>query len=244
MLPTLLLAGNFAMATGADTVGELLVATIAGLSGSVWALILILAFVLVWGCVIGVRMASWKTSRQTARSRKIGAAGERRGIKMLRKAGYRILEHQPSGRAKVRIDDQPQCFRVRADALVKRDGMVFVVELKGGEMVSTLRHRHTRRQLLEYSLAFDVDGVLLVDAYAGNIHTVEFMCADGLPVATRARDFDEAYEDDDEYETDEDETEDDSELDENAGDESEEDEPAPERRRNPDRRRRERRRAS
>ncbi len=172
----------------------------AGLSGSLWALILILGFVLIWGWVVGLRTAAWKVSRRAARARKLGEAGERRGLRLLRRAGYRILERQPSGRARVRVDEQVQGFRVRADALVTRDEMVFVVEFKGGEQVSSLKHRHTRRQLLEYSLAFDVDGVLLVDAYDGEILTVEFLCADGLPVASRARDhgFDESLDEADE----------------------------------------------
>lgn len=189
----------------------MLAAAIAGLSGSAWALILILAFVLIWGCVLGVRMAAWKTSRRAARARKLGEVGERRGLRVLRKAGYRIVERQPSGRSRVVVDGQQHGFRLRADALVKRAGLVYVAEFKGGQQVARLSNRHTRRQLLEYAIAFDVDGILLVDAVEGEISTVEFVCADGLPVASRARDLDDdEYEDgveddeyDDEYEDDE-----------------------------------------
>ncbi len=185
----------------------MLAAAIAGLSGSAWALILILAFVLIWGCVLGVRMAAWKTSRRAARARKLGEVGERCGLRVLRKAGYRIVERQPSGRSRVVVDGQQHGFRLRADALVKRAGLVYVAEFKGGQQVARLSNRHTRRQLLEYAIAFDVDGILLVDAVEGEISTVEFVCADGLPVASRARDLDDdEYEDgveDDEYDDDE-----------------------------------------
>lgn len=202
----------------------MLAAAIAGLSGSAWALILILAFVLVWGCVLGVRMAAWKTSRRAARARKLGEVGERRGLRVLRKAGYRIVERQPSGRSRVVVDGQQHGFRLRADALVKRAGLVYVAEFKGGQQAARLSNRNTRRQLLEYAIAFDVDGVLLVDAVEGEISTVEFVCADGLPVASRARDLDEdEYEDgveDDEY--DDDEYEDD-EYEDGEGDEDDED---------------------
>ena len=40
------------------------------------------------------------------------------------------------------------------------------------------RHTATRRQLLEYALAYDVDGVLLVDMTAGRLHQVEFPTLD------------------------------------------------------------------
>ena len=49
-----------------------------------------------------------------------------------------------------------------------------VAEFKGGAGSSSVTNRATRRQVLEYAVLFDVDGVLLVDADTGTIHEVEF----------------------------------------------------------------------
>ncbi|HBQ18452.1 MAG TPA: hypothetical protein DEF51_47435 [Myxococcales bacterium] len=44
--------------------------------------------------------------------------------------------------------------------------------MKTGEREPSLRSSATRRQLLEYAHAFDVDGLVLVDATTGAVHEV------------------------------------------------------------------------
>ena len=63
---------------------------------------------------------------------------------------------------------------LRADLLVERDGMRFIAEVKTGERAPDPSFPPTRRQLLEYRLAFDPYGVLLVDVEAGEIFEVDF----------------------------------------------------------------------
>jgi hypothetical protein len=72
------------------------------------------------------------------------------------------------------VDGEIREYVVRADALVKRKRRTCVAEFKGGAGSSSVTNRATRRQLLEYAVLFDVDGVLLVDADTGHIHEVEF----------------------------------------------------------------------
>lgn len=71
-------------------------------------------------------------------------------------------------------DGEPVSVRVTADALLKRKGKRFVAEVKGGRQAAKLTNRATRRQLLEYAVAFDCAGVVLVDAFNGAVHIVEF----------------------------------------------------------------------
>ena len=71
------------------------------------------------------------------------------------------------------VDGERIEFEVRADAIVQRKRRRYVAEIKTGRAAS-VRSRHTRRQLLEYALLYDADGVLLVDATGGTIHEVEF----------------------------------------------------------------------
>ncbi len=133
-----------------------------------------LAAVLLLGSWLGARFAAWRVRRRIARHRKLGQRGETRAISLLERAGYSIETSQTSSHLEVEIDGVVQTWLVRADFIVSRRGKRFVAETKGGETSASLATAATRRQLLEYSLAFDTDGVLLVDAARGAIHTVAF----------------------------------------------------------------------
>ncbi len=92
------------------------------------------------------------------------AAGEWDAPALLGRAGYSVLARQVAGSWGVRANGAPKTFGLRADYLVARDGRRYIAEVKTGRIAPSLSHGATRRQLLEYGVAFDVDGVLLVDA--------------------------------------------------------------------------------
>jgi hypothetical protein len=77
-------------------------------------------------------------------------------------------------------DGAPHAVELRADYLVARDGREYIAEVKTGEAADSLSNSATRRQLLEYQLAFAVDGILLVCPERGRIHAIEFP---GLPAS-------------------------------------------------------------
>lgn len=135
-------------------------------------LLAIAAVVLLAGIWLGHRLARWLRSRLARRWQRVGAAGERRALKILAKGGYRVLRTQVPGRIQLVVDGQRQGFEVRADALVEKRRKTFVAEIKTGR-AAAVGNRWTRRQLLEYAHAYDVDGLLLVDATRGVIHSVE-----------------------------------------------------------------------
>jgi hypothetical protein len=73
----------------------------------------------------------------------------------------------------VLADGEHVTFGLRADYLVARKGRRYIAEVKTGRLAPRLSHGPTRRQLLEYSAAFDVHGVILVDADAETLTHVE-----------------------------------------------------------------------
>ena len=112
--------------------------------------------------------------RWTIRARARRAVeGELRAEPMLRAAGYEVLERQARGGWTVYADGEPLEIGLRADLLVARAGRRYVAEVKTGKLAPRLDHAATRRQLLEYRVAFGVDGVLLVDAEAERVTVVE-----------------------------------------------------------------------
>jgi len=74
----------------------------------------------------------------------------------------------------VHADGAPLTIDLRADYLVSQGRRRFVAEVKTGRWAPRLETAATRRQLLEYRFAFDVDGVLLVDADADRVSSIEF----------------------------------------------------------------------
>lgn len=100
-------------------------------------------------------------------------AGEHRAESLLRDAGYDILERQARGSWTLHADGEPLAVALRADLLVAKGARRFIAEVKTGKLAPRLDHAPTRRQLLEYGVAFDVDGVLLVDAESNRIVEVD-----------------------------------------------------------------------
>ncbi len=139
-----------------------------------WAWALPVLLVLVYGIRTGIRLSRWILARRPARSRRLGAAGARRAIALLERKGWTVLETEVVREGVVEVDGKPETFVVRVDALVTRRGHVFVAEAKGGFLSATIRHRGTRRQLLEYAHVFGADGVLLVEARRGLVRVVRF----------------------------------------------------------------------
>jgi len=100
--------------------------------------------------------------------------GESQAQGLLAKAGYQISGAQVTVRYGILVDGEEQTIELRSDYLVRRNGKSYVAEVKTGREAPQIQTSATRRQLLEYRLAFDVDGVLLVDAESGRIRQVEF----------------------------------------------------------------------
>ncbi|NRA31962.1 MAG: hypothetical protein HRU17_01355 [Polyangiaceae bacterium] len=100
--------------------------------------------------------------------------GEIEAVKMLKNEGYRILATQPEQAWPVVCDGESQSVRLRVDLIVSRDNKRYAADVKTGAIAPRLQTAATRRQLLEYSLAYDVDGVLLVDMEKREVREIEF----------------------------------------------------------------------
>lgn len=78
------------------------------------------------------------------------------------------------------VDGEPLAVELHADYLVEGqpgdDGRCerLVAEVKTGDQAPLLTTAATRRQLLEYRVAWRADGVLLVCPERGQIHRVDF----------------------------------------------------------------------
>lgn len=112
----------------------------------------------------------WRRRRRFAR----GAAAEVEAVELAKRHGYRVLATQVAGTATIIVDGERLESPLRADLLLSKWGRRYLGEVKSGRRAPDPKDRSTRRQLLEYSLAFDVHGLLLFDMSARVIRRVEF----------------------------------------------------------------------
>jgi len=124
--------------------------------------------------VARAKLRRWLVARRLRLQSGRALAAEAWAAKLLTKAGYRLLGSQVEATYELTIDGRPVSIELRADYVVERAQRRFVAEVKSGKLAPSLETAATRRQLLEYRMAFAVDGVLLVDGETGLIHEVVF----------------------------------------------------------------------
>jgi hypothetical protein len=114
-----------------------------------------------------------KTQRRFSRAHK----KEAEAAIILEEYGYTVLGSQVEGCIELTQDGDPLSATLRADYWVEKNGRSFIAEAKSGNKVINVLDRGTRRQLLEYLLAYQVDGVLLVNT---EDRVVSEICFPGL----------------------------------------------------------------
>lgn len=139
---------------------------------------IVLGVVAIVAAVIALWFAAglrrWRGSRRAKRRAARAGAGEDAAALLLADAGFTIVERQARVMWAPLVDGEPVLMELRADYLVEAGDELLVAEVKTGDEAPSVETAATRRQLLEYHVAFAVDGVLLVCPERGSIHRVVF----------------------------------------------------------------------
>ncbi|MFT7520741.1 MAG: Holliday junction resolvase-like predicted endonuclease [Kiritimatiellia bacterium] len=139
----------------------------------------VLHILLIGAAVLGMlltwRWTRGRTGRRNRARQRVASRGERSAERLLRKAGYRLVERQVTRRWTLWVDGKPVQVSCRADLIVRRRSKRYIAEVKTGERAVDPALPATRRQLMEYQHVFDVDGIILVDMAHGLIRTVSFV---------------------------------------------------------------------
>ncbi len=99
---------------------------------------------------------------------------ERGALPFLEAQGFFIEAVQARTHYRLLVDGEPEDIELRVDFIVRKQGRRFAADVKTGNEAPRVRNPATRRQLLEYQLAYQVDGVLLVDMEARAVRCVQF----------------------------------------------------------------------
>jgi len=136
-------------------------------------IIAVLLGLVLWLFVLG-RIRAGKGHRRAVKRARRASAGELAAEELLEAHGYTVLDRQVRCVWWMEVDGEEEEVELRADLLVERDGERFIAEVKTGVQAPDPAFPPTRRQLLEYRLAFDPYRVLLVDIEGGEIMEVTF----------------------------------------------------------------------
>ncbi len=150
--------------------------------GSAVCVILLVGF----GVWLGGRLRRLSERRAGKLHNARGQAGELRAVELLRSRGYRVRARHVSRSYRLEVDEGGEEVQLIADFIVERDGQRWVAEVKTGKHAPRVGHADTRRQMLEYQLAFGTPGVLLVEPEAGRVRVVNFPFAAHRQGATRS----------------------------------------------------------
>ena len=129
-------------------------------------------------------LVRWREARKRRRRSRWAARAEVDAAGVLRRHGYKVLAAQVEHAWMIAIDGEDHEVEMRADYLVARKGKRYIAEVKTGQVAPNLTCAPTRRQLLEYAMAYPVDGVLLLDMETEMLHEV---CFGGTGDAAPAR---------------------------------------------------------
>ncbi len=115
---------------------------------------------------------------------KRGRIAENVAVKFLRNRGYKILASQLREDVVIYVDGEAEKSIVRADYLVRRGWKLYVVEVKSGQQ-GNAKLPAIRRQLLEYHMVYQPDGILLLDMEHKNLQEIRFSYANDKTHTTR-----------------------------------------------------------
>ena len=118
------------------------------------------------------------------RTFKSGRIAETAAVKFLRSHGYKILASQLREDVIIYVDGEAEKSIVRADYLVRRGWKLYVVEVKSGQQ-GNAKLPAIRRQLLEYHMVYQPDGILLLDMEHKNLQEIRFAYGDGKSLRRR-----------------------------------------------------------
>ncbi|MGK0446412.1 MAG: hypothetical protein ACJA2M_000180 [Polaribacter sp.] len=132
--------------------------------------------------IIGILLffiVKFKLSEQS--KKRAGKKRFERGLKLetaaedfLRKKGFNILSSQEIYFHNYVVNGHKKQNKLIVDYIAEKSGKKYIIEVKSGKKAISLDDKNSRRQLLEYDLVIENDGVILLDMENENLQFVNF----------------------------------------------------------------------
>ncbi len=129
--------------------------------------------ILLFGGWAALRIRVWLDRMQRLRRSRRAVSGEVKARSWLGKNGFTILGEQQSLFCTMLVDGRPVEYEVCADFVVERNGERAIVEVKTGGAAQPSSPK-TRRQILEYAMAYGVNRAYMFDGDRSTLHEMVF----------------------------------------------------------------------
>jgi Holliday junction resolvase-like predicted endonuclease len=137
----------------------------------------------------GISLRLWfnNFSRKRAQKKRFkrGVKLEKQAAKYLTNRGFTIMGEQLEYQHTYFVNSEEENSTITIDYLVEKDEKLYVVEVKSGKTAISIKNRSTRRQLLEYAVAIECDGVYLLDMENKTLKLIEFNFPNTIPIKAK-----------------------------------------------------------
>ncbi len=123
--------------------------------------------------VLYLKIKNSLSSKKATRRAAISKRAEKKAEELLKRNGFQIIDRQISKPLIIKESAVFHRYLIRIDLLVKKNGRTYVVEVKSGSK-NKITKRETRRQLLEYFLAYQPYGIILFDMDTKKFSEIRF----------------------------------------------------------------------
>jgi Holliday junction resolvase len=124
--------------------------------------------------LVKYKLAEYAKSKARKKRFKRGLKLETEAEGFLIKKGYNIVENQAIYYHNYIVNGHKKQNKLIVDYIAEKEGKTYIIEVKSGKKAISLDDKNSRRQLLEYDVVIENDGVILLDMENKKLQYVQF----------------------------------------------------------------------
>tara|TARA_R110001592_G_scaffold307299_1_gene580504 strand:- start:44475 stop:45083 length:609 start_codon:yes stop_codon:yes gene_type:complete len=124
--------------------------------------------------VLNYKWTQFKKTRLRKKRFARGAKMEEKAALVLKRKGFDVDASQAVFYHDYKANGIDKRAKLEVDYVVSKNGKTYLIEVKSGAVATQIENKATRRQILEYSVAIENDGVYLLDMETESLQKIEF----------------------------------------------------------------------
>jgi Holliday junction resolvase len=124
--------------------------------------------------IVNYKYSEYKKNKNRRKRFERGLQLETDAAHFLKKKGFSIIGSQVIYYHHYLVNGEQRSNKLILDYLAKKDGKKYIIEVKSGKEAISLNDKNSRRQLIEYDLVIENDGLILLDMENEILQYVKF----------------------------------------------------------------------
>ncbi len=120
------------------------------------------------------KLTEFKKNRARKKRFERGLKLETEAEYFLKEKGFNIIGNQEINYHNYLVNGQNRRNKLIVDYVAEKAGKKYIVEVKSGKEAISLNNKNSRRQLIEYDLVIENDGLILLDMENKDLQFVQF----------------------------------------------------------------------